>query len=353
MRRADVTTYLERLFPPGLAEPWDHSGLQVGPLSAPCRRVVVALDFDVSLASELAGVDLVIVHHPLLFHPPERIDPAAPLGEKLRALLSSGTACYAVHTPYDVAQGGQGEYLAGLLGLQEVRPLSPRGELVKLAVFVPEGHVDKVAQALFSAGAGKIGRYGHCSFRAPGTGTFLPEEGTRPFIGEPGREERVAEVRLETIVPRERLTQAIAAMRAAHPYEEVAFDLYPLLNRGELHGLGRVGELPAPARAHEVVEKFSQALGGADAVQLYGPLDREVRRVAICGGSGGSLWREALAAGVQLFLTGEIGYHDGLEAGEAGLAVAALGHRETEYPFVAHVAALLEEKFPGLEVIRR
>ena len=353
MRRADVTAYLDELFPPSLAEDWDHSGLQVGPLSAPCRRVVVTLDFDVSLASGLGGVDLVIVHHPLLFHPPERIDPAAPLGEKLRALLSSGTACYAVHTPYDVARGGQGEYLAGLLGLEGVRPLSPRGELVKLAVFVPEGHVDKVAQALFSAGAGKIGRYGHCSFRTPGTGTFLPEEGTQPFIGEPGREERVAEVRLETIVPRERLPKVIAAMRAAHPYEEVAFDLYPLLNRGELHGLGRIGELPAPAPVREVVERFSQTLGRDGAVQLYGPLDCEVVRVAICGGSGGSLWREALAAGAELYLTGEIGYHEGLEAGEAGLAVAALGHRETEYPFVAHVAALLAEEFPGLEVIRR
>lgn len=352
MRRADVTTYLDQLFPPGLAEPWDHSGLQVGPLSAPCRRIIVALDFDISLTSELTGVDLVILHHPLLFHPPERIDPATPLGEKLRALLSSGTACYAVHTPYDVARGGQGECLAGLLGLRDVRPLSPRGELVKLAVFVPEGHVDQVAEAMFSAGAGKIGRYGHCSFRTPGTGTFLPEEGTRPFIGEPGREERVAEVRLETIAPRERLPQVIAAMRTAHPYEEVAFDLYPLLNRGELHGLGRVGVLPEPAPAGELIERFAEKLGARDPI-LYGDPDRKVKKVAVCGGSGGSLWREALTAGAQLFLTGEIGYHDGLEAGEAGLTVVALGHRETEHPFVGHVAALLREEFPDLEVTER
>ena len=352
MRRADVTAYLDELFPPGLAEDWDHSGLQVGPLSAPCRRVLVALDFDLPLTERLAEVDLVITHHPLLFRPLQELDPTTPLGRKLGALLSAGTACYAVHTPYDVARGGQGEYLAGLLGLEDVRPLSPRGELVKLAVFVPEDHVDQVAQALFSAGAGKIGRYGHCSFRAPGTGTFLPEEGTRPFIGRPGVEERVREVRLETIVPRERLGRVVAAMRAAHPYEEVAFDLYPLLNRGELHGLGRIGKLPAPVPAREVIRRFSRALGGAQA-QVYGPQDREVQLVAICGGAGGSLWREALRAGAGLYLTGELGYHDGLEAGEAGLAAAALGHRETEYPFVPHVAALLRERFPELEVIAR
>lgn len=351
MKRSEVISLLEDRFPPGLAEEWDRSGLQAGTLSAPCRRVMVALDFDLVLSDRLSGVDLLITHHPLLFHPLTRLDPETPLGRKLAALLAAGTACYALHTPYDIAQGGQGEYLAGLLGLEEVRPLSPRGELVKLAVFVPEGHVEAVAQAMFAAGAGKIGRYGHCSFRVPGTGTFLPEEGTRPFIGEPGREEHVVEVRLETIVPRERLSRVISALRAAHPYEEVAFDLYPLLNRGELHGLGRVGRLPAPRPAQEVMDAFARGLGSAGPREVYGPREREVTTVAICGGSGGSLWRDALRAGAELYLTGEIGYHDGLEAGEAGLVACALGHRETERPFVEHIAGLLRQEFPELEVI--
>jgi len=353
MLRRDVVAFLEDRFPSALAEEWDRTGLQVGPLAAPCRRVIVALDFDLGLVDELTGVDLLVTHHPLLFQPAERIDLDTPLGRKLRALLKADTACYAIHTPYDVAKGGQGEYLAGLLGIEGVRPLRPRGELVKLVVFVPEDHVDRVAQAVFSAGAGKIGRYGHCSFRAPGIGTFLPEEGTHPFIGQVGAEERVKEVRLETVIPKEHVGKAVSAMLSAHPYEEVAYDIYPLLNKAGLHGLGRIGALPRPAPAHEVIESFATALGGVASVQVYGDENAEVQQVAVCGGSGGSLWQDALRAGAQLYLTGEIGYHDGLEAGEAGLTVAALGHRETEAPFVGHVASLLRERFPELEVIER
>ena len=351
MLRAEVTGFLDDRFPPSLAEEWDRSGLQVGPLDAPCRRVLVALDFDLELLPKLPDTDLLVTHHPILFRPLSQLRPKTPLGKKLRALLVSDVACYSVHTPYDVAQGGMGEVLAGLLDLQNTRPLRPRGRLLKLVVFVPQGHVDQVAEAVFSAGAGKIGRYGHCSFRTEGTGTFLPEAGTKPFIGEVGKEEHVQEVRLETIVPHDRAQAVVAAMLAAHPYEEVAYDLYPLENKPALHGLGRMGELPEEAPAHQVIERFAAALGGVPHLRVYGAEATKVRRVAVCGGSGGTLWREALAAGAQLYLTGEIDYHDGLEAAEAGLTVAALGHRETERPFVRHVASLLRDRFPELEVI--
>ncbi|MCX7750940.1 MAG: Nif3-like dinuclear metal center hexameric protein [Candidatus Bipolaricaulota bacterium] len=352
MLRQDVVAFLDERFPPALAEPWDRSGLQVGPLSAPCRRVTVALDLSLPLASGLDGVDLVVTHHPLLFRPLERVLPETPSGAKLKALLSAGTALYAVHTPYDVAHGGLGEVLAALLSLTDVRPLAPRGRLLKLVVFVPQGHEDAVAHALFRAGAGGIGNYTHCSFRAPGTGTFLPGAGARPFLGEVGREERAPEVRLETVVPGERVPAVLRAMKDAHPYEEVAYDLYPLEIPPGRHGLGRVGELPEPMRATEVVSAFGEGLR-AEPRAVYGDLDRTVRRVAVCGGSGGSLVGEALAAGAELYLTGELGYHDGLGAAEGGLAAVAFGHRETEAPFVGHVARLLRERFPTLEVEER
>ncbi|MFH1609289.1 MAG: Nif3-like dinuclear metal center hexameric protein, partial [Candidatus Bipolaricaulota bacterium] len=214
------------------------------------------------------------------------------------------------------------------------------------------GHVDAVAEAVFAAGAGEIGRYGRCSFRTPGVGTFLPGEGARPHVGEVGREERVDEVRLETVVPAERLPSVLAAMRGAHPYEEVAYDVYPLDNSAPLHGLGRVGDLPRPTPAHEVVQAFARSLGVA-ATAAYGDLGQEVRRVAVCGGSGRDLWEEALAAGAALFLTGEIGYHLGMNAAESGLATVAFGHRETERPFVPHVAKLLRERFLGAAVEER
>ncbi|HEU68940.1 MAG TPA: Nif3-like dinuclear metal center hexameric protein [Candidatus Acetothermia bacterium] len=353
MDRQDVVAFLNELFPPALAEDWDRSGLQVGPLEGPCRRVVVALDFDLEVARDLSAVDLVVTHHPLLFRPLDHVLPETPLGAKLQALLSSRTACYAVHTPYDSAQGGLGEVLAGYLGLEEVRPLSPRGRLVKLAVFVPCGHADRVAEAVFAAGAGEIGRYGRCSFRSRGIGTFLPGEGSHPYLGEVGREERVDEIRLETVVPAERLPAVLAAVKGTHPYEEVAYDVYPLENPSPLHGLGRGGDLPGPAAASDVVCRFGEALGGAGPRAVYGDLGREVRRVALCGGSGGDLWEDALAFGAELYLTGEIGYHQGRAASESGLTAVAFGHQETERPFVGHVGRLLNERFPDLMVVER
>jgi len=349
MTRAEVVAFLEERFPPELAEEWDNSGLQVGELGGACEKVGVALDLSLEILPRLSGLDLLITHHPLLFRPLNCISTSTPLGEKIAALLTQGIACYALHTPYDLAQGGMGELLAGLLGLSELKPLAPRGKLLKLVVFVPSDHVEEVAQAIFAAGAGKIGRYGCCSFRSPGTGTFLPQPGTSPHIGEVGKLAQVDEVRLETVVPQERLTRVISAMLRAHPYEEVAYDLYPLEIAPGLHGLGRVGNLDRPAPASQVIATFSRELGAAG-VQVYGERTREVSRVAVCGGSGGELWREALAAGAQLFLTGEIGYHQGLEAAEAGLTVAAYGHRESELPFVNHLASLLREAFPQLEV---
>ncbi len=343
-------SYLDELFPPALAEEWDHSGLQVGDLALPCRRILVVLDFDLALVENLGGTDLLITHHPLIFRPLKEIRPETPLGRKIAALLREGAACYAIHTPYDSARGGMGERLAGILGLVDTEPLKPRGELYKLAVFVPPDHVDRVADAIFSAGAGKIGRYGRCSFRTEGTGTFLPEEGTSPYIGEPGREERVREVRLETIVPGERLSAVVKAMLGAHPYEEVAYDIYPLELRDRRHGLGRVGTLAESERAEDIIRRFAEAIG-ARSPMVYGDAGKTVRRVAVCGGACGSLWHEALAKGAQLFLTGEIGYHDGLAAAEEGLVAVAFGHRETERVFVAHVAGLLRQRFPEIEVV--
>lgn len=353
MDRQDVVAFLDELFPPALAEDWDRSGLQVGPVEGACRRVVVALDLSLAVARDLSCVDLVVTHHPLLFRPLDRLLPGTSRGEKLLSLLRSGTACYSVHTPYDIAWGGLGEVLAGVLGLVSLRPLSPRGRLAKLAVFVPRGHEDRVAEALFEAGAGEIGRYGHCSFRAPGIGTFLPREGSHPYLGEVGREERADEARLETVVPVERLPAVLAATERAHPYEEVAYDVYPLENPSPQHGLGRVGDLPQPASGSDVVSQFGRALGGVEPHAVYGDLEQEVRRVALCGGSGGGLWESALASGADLFLTGEIGYHDGSEASESGLAAVAFGHRETERPFVGHVGRLLRERFPDLVVMER
>ncbi len=352
MQRLEVTAFLEERFPEVLAEEWDRTGLQVGPLHAPCRRVLVALDLGLHHLPYLAEVDLVVTHHPLLFRPLEVVQPETPLGQKLRALLGAGVALYSLHTPYDVARGGLNDLLAEHLELREARPLLPRGRVHKLVVFVPVTHEEVVAQALFAAGAGKIGKYGHCSFRVRGTGTFLPEEGAKPFWGEVGREEHVEEVRLETVIPEEKLEMVIQAMLAAHPYEEVAYDVYPLANRADLQGLGRVGTLPGPVKISALLEKFAEGLKVPGPKEVFGGGERTVRRVAVCGGNGGEAVPAAIQAQAELLVTGEMGYHRVREAMEAGLTVALFGHAETEQPFVEHVARLLRERFPELEVIR-
>ncbi len=349
----DVTAFLDRLFPQSLAEGWDASGLQVGDLDKACNAVLVGLDLELEHLDSIGDVDLVITHHPLLFRPLQTVRPQVPVGKKLRALLSHGVACYAIHTPYDIAHGGLGELLVRSLGLRETRPLVPRGRLLKLVTFVPSADTDAVADALFAAGAGHIGGYSRCAFRVEGTGTFLPGEGTSPYLGLVGQEERASEIRLETIVPAELGRAVIEALDAAHPYEEVAYDLYPLEQPSTRHGLGRVGTLPEPRPAEDVVEAMRRFLGVQKSTECYGHAGGPVTTVAVCGGSGGGLWREALAAGAELMLTGEASYHEGMEAAESGLAVVCLGHRASEMPFVGHIRELLREVFPGLVVVSR
>ncbi|MBC7222492.1 Nif3-like dinuclear metal center hexameric protein, partial [Candidatus Bipolaricaulota bacterium] len=351
MQRREVVDFLEERFPLSLSEEWDNSGLQVGHLDEPCRRVLVTLDLELQHLPLLPQLDLVITHHPLLFRPIKTIPAKTPLGRKIQALLAHNVALFSLHTPYDSAQGGLGELLSQYLGLVSSKPLLPRGQLLKLVVFVPAGYEDKVAQAMFSAGAGKIGKYGHCSFRSRGTGTFLPEEGAQPFLGEIGREEHVEEIRLETILPSERVDPVVRAMLAAHPYEEVAYDLYPLANQDVRHGLGRVGELASPQTAAEILLGFSQKLGVAGPKAVVGSLERVAEKVAVCGGNGGDLVPQVLASGADFYITGEASYHRLKEAEEGGLTVALFGHAETEKPFVSHVGSLLRQAFPDLEVI--
>ncbi|MCS7240238.1 MAG: Nif3-like dinuclear metal center hexameric protein [Candidatus Bipolaricaulota bacterium] len=351
MQRAHIIALLEERFPLSLAEEWDQCGLQVGDENSDCQRVLVALDLDLQHLALLPEVDLVVTHHPLLFRPISRVCAATPLGRKLQALLEHDVALFSLHTPYDVAQGGLGEILAGYLGLTGTKPLLPRGGLVKLVVFVPVGYEERVANALFAAGAGKIGKYGHCSFRTKGTGTFLPEEGARPFLGQVGQEEHVEEIRLETIIPAERVARALKAMRAVHPYEEVAYDLYPLANNPTLHGLGRIGDLPERVSLSQVLQGFAQRLGVDGPRAVVGRWDQEIQRVAVCGGSGGDLVPQAIASGAELYITGEASYHRLKEAEEAGLTVALFGHAETEKPFVSHIAGLLRAECPKVEVM--
>jgi hypothetical protein len=234
--------------------------------------------------------------------------------------------------------------LAARLGLAGSRALSPTHpeKLLKLAVFVPEGHVEQVRQAIADAGAGHIGNYSHCTFQTAGTGTFLPLDGAKPFIGKPGQLEYAAEFRLETVMPEAVSSRVLSAMLKAHPYEEVAYDIYTLNNSVTSHGLGRVGQLAEPVAFTDFAANVKNALG-ISYVRAAGDTARTVRVVAVCGGAGGSLIRNAAAVGADVLVTGDVKYHEAQEAQELGLAVIDAGHFATEQPVVEAVAAYLRQ----------
>lgn len=340
---------MERIAPRRLALDWDreHIGLAVGSPEESVERVLVGLDptLEAVAQARAAGAGLLITHHPLLFRPLTAVRTDRPAGNVVAAALAGGVALFSAHTNLDVAEGGVSDVLAGLLGLEELEPLqvTARESLVKLVVFVPESHVDQVRQALGEAGAGHLGRYSHCTFSAPGTGTFLPEEGTHPYLGRPGTLARVAEARVETILPEDHLPTALRKVREVHPYEEIAYDVYPLRNEGKIWGLGRIGRLPGEQSLGQLLEKVGKALGVPD-VSYVGDPGRCLRKVAVCGGSAGDLVLQAVFRGADVLVAGEIKYHDGLLARQEGLAVIAAGHDATERPVVPVLARRLREE---------
>lgn len=342
-----VTAALEEMAPVTLAESWDKVGLQVGDLNRPVRKVLLSLDSnDEGVIDEAIriGADLIIAHHAMIFKPVQTIRTDTPYGRKLGKLLSHNIGVYVAHTNLDIAEGGINDILAGRLHLEQVEILSRvhNTRLKKLVVFVPETHHEQVMQAIGDAGAGWIGHYSHCTFNTPGIGTFVPEAGTNPYIGEQGRLERVQEIRLETVVPERLQEKVIAAMLQAHPYEEVAYDLYPLEIMGQALGVGRVGNLVQEMTLGQFAEFVKQQFG-VEHARVVGPLDRPVRRVAVLGGSGEEYYPEALKKGADVYVTGDIRYHYAQDALAEGLCLVDPGHN-TEKVCLPSLGAYLEAK---------
>ena len=340
VRARDVIAAVERLAPPSLAEGWDNCGLQVGDPSAEVRRVLVALTPLSEVFDEAAEADFLLFHHPPIFTPLKSVDASSYPGDLISRALRNGLAVYAAHTSYDAAPDGVSVALARALALEgPLEPVSPRGSLRKLVVFVPVENADAVAEALSGAGAGRIGDYTRCTFRSAGTGTFLPGGGSDPYLGERCRLERVEEVRLETVVPAHLARAAGDAAKAAHPYEEVALDVYPVEGFPEGCGYGRIGTLPEPLTAAELVSHVSDSLGFPARPVSEG--HRSIRRVAVLGGSGGSFIPEVAASGAEAYVTGDLDYHDALLAESLGLTAIDAGHAATELPSLDPLAERL------------
>ena len=354
VRIQDLVGLVHSLFPPSLAEEWDNCGLQIGDPAAQVERVLVALDpTEAALARAVGvGAGMLLTHHPLLLRPLRSVTPVDEAGRVVLAAAREQVAILAAHTNLDRAAGGLNDWLAARLGLATCQPLAAGdADLLKLVVFVPAGHEEPVAEALFAAGAGTIGGYDRCSFRSAGTGTFRPGPGSQPFQGQVGQTEAAAELRLETILPRALVNKALDKLRRAHPYEEVAFDLIPLANRRPDVGLGRIGRLASPCDLEAFAVQVKAALGCSH-LRLAGATPAQVAKVAVCGGSGASLIGEAARQGADVLVTGDVKYHEARLAESLGLALIDAGHFATERLVVPELAALLERtaRARGLDI---
>lgn len=326
---SDVFKMMEEWAPKHLAYDWDNVGLQIGSYSQQVKKVMITLDVVEAVVDEAIekNVDLIISHHPMLFKPLRQINTDTHRGRMVKKLLANNISVYASHTNLDAATGGVNDLLAEPLNLKSTEVLvnTHHEELFKIAVFVPVSHMEDVLDAFNKTKAGHIGNYSHCTFQTKGQGTFKPLEGTDPFIGSQDKLEKVEEIKIETIVSHEILSTSINEMINAHPYEEVAYDIYPLKNQGESFGLGRIGHLSEKVTLKAFTEHVKKVYD-VPSVRVIGDLAKEVKKVAILGGSGEKYFPIAKKKGADVYITGDMTFHAAQDAEYMGLSVIDPGH---------------------------
>jgi len=350
----DAVTWLEKRIPMALAASWDNTGLLLGDARSPLRKVATCLTVtpETTLEAVSMGADLLISHHPLFFRGAKSLVSRNPQESMILDLIRANVAVFSPHTAWDNAPGGINDQLAALVGIRQVKALrvaaKPSGQ-IKLVVFVPQTSREAVAQALFEAGAGVIGAYQGCSFRVLGTGTFFGTETTNPTVGKRGQFEEVAEERLELVCPKAKLAAVIAALRKTHPYEEPAFDLFPMESVPQpLFGEGRVGQLDAGQTLGELARNLGKSLK-AGSVQIVGNPHQTGSIVAMACGAAGEFLQDALRQKADFFITGELSYHHALQAKAEGLGVIVLGHHASEHFAMEALATELSQAFPGIQ----
>lgn len=344
----DIAAILEKHYPLDLAEEWDNCGLQIGDSQQPVAKLAVSLDPspDIIRQAAASGANLLITHHPLLFAPLKSIDYRTPSGSLIKLLNDANLSVYSAHTNLDSAPRGLNQHLAELIGLEDITPLGSgrREPLFKLTVFVPESHLEIVREVLGQAGAGHIGLYSHCSFDVAGQGAFKPLPGSQPYIGNINQLEKVAEYRLETIVYQRSISETVQKMLAVHPYQEVAYDLYPLANSGRLISPGRKGILPATFTLKSLAGRVKEVLQ-LNSIRVVGSLERPLKRVAVVSGSGASFIKSAVSEGVDVLLTGDVKYHDACLSRDLGLCLIDAGHHGSEQIMVDMLSSMLKLEF--------
>lgn len=345
---SDIIKQFEGKIPLSYQEEWDTGGLQVGSRSGKVTRVLFAYDpcHEVVREAVKKKAELIVTHHPLRMKPWKNLDLDSYDGKTVEEAIRNGIAIYSAHTSHDSSPHSLNRHYAKELGLRNLKPLKPQTDspFCKLAVFVPATHTQKVMDALFKAGAGHIGNYSSCSFRTEGTGTFKGEKGTKPFLGKPGVLEEAAETRVEVIFEKNSLSRVLGEMLAAHPYEEVAYDVYPLGNQRTEIGSGIKGELKKAIKLDVLVHKVKE-LFDVKSLRLTGDVDKSIQTVALCTGSGTSLLGEVIAQKIDLFITGDVKYHYAVDALRNNVALIDVGHFQSEIKSVSLLRDLFKSLF--------
>lgn len=353
-----VVAVLEQMYDPAWARDWDRVGLVCGDPASVVRRVMLAVDPTQAVVEEALAwrADLLITHHPLLLKPVHGVAATTAKGRVVHSLIRGGCALYAAHTNADVALRGVSDALARVLGLTDLVPLDadPADPMDKVVTFVPEGSVDAVIDALCAAGAGQIGEYARCAWTAAGVGTFEAGAQARPAVGTAGSRQTLDERRLEMVAPRALRQQVLAALHAAHPYEEPAVDLYELADWSGPRGIGRVGRLTSPKTLRDFAMLVAEALpSSAQGVRVAGEASAMIHSVAVCGGAGDSLLGAARRAGVDAFVTADLRHHPASEARENADQgppyLVDVAHWASEWPWLAGAANRLQGQLDAVD----
>jgi dinuclear metal center YbgI/SA1388 family protein len=327
----DVMRVFEEFAPSSLSESYDNVGILVGDAAQIINRCLISIDITEEVVDEAiaGGCNLIVSHHPILFGGIKRINSQSDMGRLLIKAIKNDIAIIAVHTNADRVFEGVSGRMAQKLGLVNCRILSPGGaKILKLVVFVPQTHADKVRDAMFMAGAGTIGNYDCCSFNSDGFGTFRAGSSANPFVGKKGEVHREPEVRVEVVLPSYLQQSVVSAMLGSHPYEEVAYDIFSLENKWSGVGYGIIGELPVPEDETVFLARLKNEFS-AGCIRHTSLLGRPVGKVALCGGSGSFLLGNAIGEGADIFVTGDFKYHQFFEA-EGKVIIADIGHYESE-----------------------
>ena len=351
MKIKELTHILEKIAPPQYQEAYDNAGLIVGNPMTEITRVLVCLDSTEAVILEAIerGCNVVVAHHPIVFKGLKRLNGKNYVERTVMLAIKNDVAIYAIHTNLDNVLHGVNAAIADKLGLINRRILQPKNDtLKKLFTFVPVEFAENVRSAIFNAGGGHISNYSECSFNTTGQGTFKPGEGTNPFSREIGQRHIEDEIKMEMIFPAWQQQNILAAMIAAHPYEEVAFDIVALDNQNQQVGSGLLGELPGALSETALLELLKQKFN-LSVIRHTPLLNKPVKKIALCGGSGSFLTNAAIAAGADFYITGDVKYHEFFDANNR-LVIADIGHYESEQFTTDLLFDILSQKFPTFAI---